>query len=339
MARVRVGLIGRGTAGKIFHAPLIRAVPDLELAAVAGSDGAAALIADPAIDLVIVATPNATHFPLAQAALEAGKHVLVDKPFAVTLEEADALIGLAADRDRLLSVFHNRRWDGDFLTVRQVLGSGALGEVILYEACWDRFRPAIKQGWREQGQGEGTGLLFDLGPHLVDQALVLFGLPDAVSADIAVQRGEAAVDDYFAVILHYGRMRAVLAASTLALLPRPRFALSGTLGAFRSFDLDTQEAALKAGMAPGAPGFGAPDMSRPPLLATADGERQPVPPLPGRWTAFYEGVSRAIRDGAPVPVDPADARTGLHLLHLARRSAAEGRRLAVSEQSSSTSGT
>lgn len=338
MGRVRVGLIGRGTAGTVFHAPLIGAVPELELVAVAGSDRAAALTENPAVDLVVVATPNHTHFPLARAALDAGKHVVIDKPFAVTVAEADALIALAAERGRVLTVFHNRRWDGDFLTARRVLDSGALGEPMLFEAHWDRFRPAIKPGWRERAGGEGAGLLFDLGPHLIDQALVLFGQPDAVSADIAVQRPEAQVDDYFALTFHYGRVRAILSASTLAARPRPRFAISGTAGALHSFALDTQEAALKAGVSPGSPGFGEADAANPPIFTDAEEYCRPVAPERGRWTDFYHAVAASILESAPVPVDPAEARAGLHLLHLARRSAAEGRRLSVSDLSSSAAG-
>ncbi|MFN3387771.1 MAG: oxidoreductase [Allosphingosinicella sp.] len=318
MGRVRVGLIGRGTAGTLFHAPLIRAVPDLELAAVAGSDGAAALIGDAAIDLVVIATPNATHFPLARAALEAGKHVVVDKPFAVTVAEADALIALAAARGRVLSVFHNRRWDGDFLTVREILDSGALGEVMLYEAHWDRFRPAIKAGWREQAQGEGAGLLFDLGPHLIDQALVLFGTPDATAADVAVQRAGAVADDYFQLTLSYGpRRRVVLGASNLIAAPRPRFAVYGTKGALITRGLDGQEAALRAGASPGDPAFGAATGHVRVTRTGADGDGEDVAVLPGRWIAYYEAMVDAIRGRGPVPVAPADAAAGLRLIEAA----------------------
>ena len=314
---IRVALLGRGMAGTSFHAPLIRAVPELELVAIAGSADAAAAIASPATDLVVVATPNASHFPLAAAALEAGKHVVVDKPFAVTLAEADSLIALAAAKGRMLTIFHNRRWDGDFLTVRALVESGRLGGIALFEAHWDRFRPTPGPGWREEADA-GAGLLWDLGPHLVDQALLLFGRPDAVAGDVAIQRRDARADDYFQVTLRYGAMRATLSASSLVAAARPRFAVHGTGGSFVKHGLDPQEAALKRGESPRAPGFGLEKAELNGLLTGADGETERVPTLPGRYLRFYEAVAAAITEGAPPPVDPADAREGLRILAVAR---------------------
>ncbi len=325
-ASLRVGLIGRGMAGTVFHAPLVRAVAAMELSAVVGSAGAAALIDDPAIDVVVVATPNRSHFALAKAALEAGKHVVVDKPFTVCVEEADELIALAAARRLVLSVFHNRRWDGDFRTVRAVLPR--LGEVTLCEMHWDRFRPAIKPGWREE-PAEGAGLFFDLAPHMIDQALVLFGMPDALTADIAAQRAGARVDDWFDLVLFYGRARVRIAASTLIAAPRPRFALFGMAGSFIKSGLDPQEAALKAGGSPSADGFGEEPEALHGSFAGLDGRAVAVPTLPGRYLGYYEQVAAAIGGGAPAPVDPAQARAGLLLMALARRSAGEGRRVEV----------
>jgi scyllo-inositol 2-dehydrogenase (NADP+) len=269
------------------------------------------------VELVVVSTPNRFHFSLARAALEAGKHVVVDKPFTVTLAEADALIALAVERGRMLTVFHNRRWDGDFLTVERLLPR--LGDIRLFEARWDRFRTAIKQGWRDV-PAEGAGLLNDLGPHMIDQALCLFGAPAAVSADLLAQREGAEVDDYFEVTLHYGRMRAILGASTLIAEPRPRFAVHGTGGSFVKHGLDPQEAELKAGFDPREAG----QDPRDGLLTLADGARETVPTERGRYLAFYEAVAAAVSGDAPPPVDPADAREGLRLIDLARRSAAEG---------------
>jgi scyllo-inositol 2-dehydrogenase (NADP+) len=323
---IRVGLLGRGMAGTVFHAPLIRAVRKLELAAAAGSAEAAAVIADPAIDLVVIATPNLSHFPLARAALEAGKHVVVDKPFAVTVQEADELIALAAARGRTLTVFHNRRWDGDFLTVRALLESGRLGETMLFEAHWDRHRASIKEGWREEA-ADGAGLLYDLGPHLIDQALLLFGAPDALAADIGVQREGAAVDDYWSITLHYGARRVTLSAAMLVAAPRPRFALHGTGGSFVKYGLDTQEAALRAGRGPGDTGFG--QSSEDGMLTTPDGVTIKIPTARGNYAEFYRAVAASLADGAPPPVDAADARDGLRLIALARQSAAERRTLSV----------
>lgn len=317
---IRAVVIGRGLGGSVFHASLIRAVPALELVGMAGAaDAGEAAVADRA-DLIVVSTPNRTHFPLARAALEAGKHVVVDKPFAVTLAEADALIALAAERRRMLTVFHNRRWDGDFLTVKRLLGDGRLGEPSLFEAHWDRFRPALREGWKAE-PSQGAGLLLDLGPHLVDQALQLFGLPEAVGADVASQRLGGRVDDYFDLTLRYGRMRARLSAASLVVEARPRFAVHGTGGSYVRHGTDPQEAQLKAGADPREIGRD----EREGVLTRADGVKQPVATERGRYLSFYEGVAAAILGAAPGPVDPADARDGLRLIEAARESAREGR--------------
>jgi scyllo-inositol 2-dehydrogenase (NADP+) len=267
----------------------------------------------------VIATPNLTHFALAEAALRAGKHVVVDKPFTVTVAEADALIDLVRAQGKVLTVFHNRRWDGDFLTVREVIGQ--LGEVMLAEMRWDRFRAGIKPGWREV-PAEGAGLLSDLGPHMIDQALLLFGRPEAVSADLASQRAAAAVDDYFELALHYGARRVLISAATLVAAPRPRFALHGTGGSFVKYGVDPQEQALKDGAIPG-------DDLQHGTLTLPDGTSAAVPTVRGDYRLFYEGVAAAILAGAPPPVDPAEARAGLELIALARQSAREGRRIAL----------
>ena len=324
---IRTGLIGHGLGGRAFHEPLIRACERLSLAGIATrrtTPDPADLIADPEIELIVVSTPNHSHFPLAKAALEAGKHVAIDKPFTVTLAEADELIALARATARVLTVFHNRRWDGDFLTVRKLLASGRLGEAMRYEAHWDRFRAAIKPGWKEQA-GPGTGLLGDLGPHLIDQALLLFGAPDAVEGDIERQRAGSEVDDYFALTLHYGKRRALLGSSLLAAAPRPRFALHGSEGSFVKYGLDPQEPQAEAGMTPTDPGFGVEEESRHGILTLADGSSETVPTERGNYLAFYDGVAAAILDGAPVPVEPADARAGLEIIELARANAREER--------------
>lgn len=340
---IQVGLIGFGLAGSAFHAPLVEAEPRMRLAAVASSrpdavrerfpdaevaPDAASLIADPAIDLVVIAAPNALHAPLARGALEAGKHVVIDKPLVADLADGQPLIDLARERGRVLSVFHNRRWDGDFLTVERLVREGRLGRIMLAEFCWDRFRPAIKRGWREE-PAVGAGLLADLGPHLVDQALRLFGTPDAVAGDLAVQREHASVDDWFALTFHYGEARFLLSASTLVADPRPRFALHGTAGSFVKYGIDPQEAHLRAGGSVGSTRFGeeAADLSG--RLTTWEGEPERVPTERGDWRRFYAGVAAAVLDGAPPPVSAADALQGLRLIELGRRSAAERRVLPV----------
>lgn len=331
---IRVGLVGYGLAGAVFHAPLIRACERMELTAILTSRDAPARVGslDELIDrsdLVVVASPNRTHFPIAKSAIEAGRHVVVDKPFTITLEEADELIALAEERRRVLSVFHNRRWDGDFLTVRDMLPR--LGEVMLFEAHWDRFRPQIKSGWRELPE-PGSGVFSDLGPHLIDQALQLFGMPDAVGADIVVQRLAAAVDDYFDVTLHYGAKRVCLRCSSLIAAPRPRFAVHGTEGSYVKNGLDPQETQLKAGLDPRDASFGLDPVDG--LLVAGDGRAEPVPTKQGNYLAFYEAVAAAILNGAPPPVSAQEARDGLALISLARQAAAEGRLLPVQGASS-----
>jgi scyllo-inositol 2-dehydrogenase (NADP+) len=332
---IRVGLIGRGLAGTVFHAPLIAATESMELVATVGSAGARDLLLDPAIDLIVVATPNASHFELARLALENGKHVIIDKPFVTSSDEADVLITLAASRGRMLTIFHNRRWDGDFLTVQEQIASGSLGEIPLFEAHWDRFRPVIKDGWKEVPKGN-VGLLWDLGPHLIDQMLVLFGNPDAVQADIASQRADALVDDYFLLTFSYGQSRVVLGASTLITHPRPRFAVHGTKGSFVKYGIDPQEAALRDCANPLAHDFGEDQPEFYGQLFSSDSDHVAVPTLRGRYLEFYEAAAASINDSGPPPVDPLDARIGIRIIEAARHSATTGQRVAFPKDLSST---
>jgi len=339
---IRTGVIGYGLGGMAFHAPLIDAVPELELAAIATSRAdqvrsrypgmavtdAAAMIADPAIELVAISTPNDSHFPLAEAALKAGKHVVIDKPFANSVADGEALMALAAERGLVLAAFHNRRWDGDFLTVQKLVESGRLGDVMLAELRWDRYRPEVTQLWRDVPD-IGSGMLADLGPHLIDQALMLFGTPEALSADIAAQRQGARTDDYFDVTLHYGRHRVILSASRLIVASRPRFALHGTEAGFVKYGLDPQEPAMKAGGSANDPDYGVEDAAQHGVLTLPDGTRETIVSERGDYKRFYSGVGRAIAEGAAPPVTAADAVLGLRIIELARRSAAEGKRVAL----------
>jgi scyllo-inositol 2-dehydrogenase (NADP+) len=339
---IRTGVIGYGLGGMAFHAPLVDAVPELELAGVATSRADAvherypgmtvttpeAMIADPSIQLIVVSTPNDSHFPLAEAALKAGKHVVIDKPFTNSVADGEALIALAKAKGLVLSAFHNRRWDGDFLTVRKLLDSGRLGDVRLAELRWDRFRPEVTTLWRDMPEA-GSGMLADLGPHLLDQALVLFGMPEALHADIAIQRDGARTDDYFVVTLHYGRKRVVCSASRLVVSPSPRFALHGTAANFVKYGLDPQEPMMKAGGSANDPAYGVEDAANYGVLNLPDGGRETVPTERGDYRRFYSGVGRAIADGAPPPVTAEDAVAGLRLMELARESSAEGRRITL----------
>ena len=318
---LRVGLIGYGYAGKTFHAPLVAAVPALSLAAVASSDASKvqadwpgmpvhadplALVARDDLDLVVIATPNDSHHALAAAALRAGRHVVVDKPFTVTLDEARELDELARRLGRVLSVFHNRRRDADFLTVQRLLREGTLGRVVEMESRFDRFRPEVKARWRERA-GAGSGLWYDLGPHLLDQALWLFGPPQGIVLDRAALRDGAVVDDWFRATLRYERLRVLLHAGTLV-ASGPRFVLHGTRGSFVKDGLDAQEDALKAGARPHWPP--GPDWGRDPgraALATPAGEELPVALEAGDYAGYYAAVAAAIRGEGPNPVPASEA--------------------------------
>jgi scyllo-inositol 2-dehydrogenase (NADP+) len=333
---IGVGLIGYGMAARSLHAPLIGAEPAMELRAVLSSDPAKVhrdlptvpvvstvddLLADDGIELVVVAAPNAVHVELAAAALRAGRHVVVDKPLTVTVAEADELIALAAAADRRLAAFHQRRWDSDYLSLALSVHSGQLGRVATYLARYDRFRPEPADRWRER-PGPGAGLLFDLGAHLVDQALLLFGLPSTVTADVGTQRPGAVVDDYFHLVLGYGPLRAILHAGSLVLAPGPRLEAHGNRGSFVSRGMDGQVAALLAGQRPGSPGWGRD--GGPATLTTVDGER-PAERVPGAYEAFYRQMAAAVLGTAPVPVPAEAARDVLRVIESARRSSAEGR--------------
>ena len=339
MHPIPTGLIGYGTAGAFFHAPLIAAAEGLRLAAIGSRrveeisrdfpearayENPQDLLSDPAIELVVIASPNDTHASLARAALDAGKHVVVDKPFTLNAAEAEALIALAAEKRRLVSVFQNRRWDNDFLTVRRLVEDGRLGEVVYFEAHFDRFRPEIKQGWRET-EVPGSGLLYDLGAHLIDQALVLFGLPRAVTADVTRQRAAAKVDDYFHVVLDYGHRRAVLHASVLVRDPGPRYLVHGDGGSFVKYGIDGQEAALREGKRPGGPGWGEDDPALFGRFTDADGTSTTIDTLPGRYTAYYDGVAAAIRGEHDLPVLAHEARDVIRVIEAAQLSARERR--------------
>jgi predicted dehydrogenase len=340
---LRVGLIGFGTAGRFFHAPLLASTPGLELAAVVTSDPARrddVLATYPGtqvvataeelwtlnLDLVVVASPNKTHVPLAQAALEAGSAVVVDKPLAITSADGRALVEEARARGKLLSVFQNRRWDGDFRTVAQLIADGRLGTVQRFESRFERWRPKLKGGWRETGgRDEGSGLLYDLGSHLVDQALTLFGPAAGVYAQADVRReGAQADDDTFIALTHVSGVRSHLWASATTASLGPRFRVLGSQGAYVTYGLDGQEDELRAGRTPRDAGFGVTPPERYGTVG-AEGDFASCPTLDGRYADYYAGIERALRGEGPVPVDPSDAVAALSVIEAARISADENR--------------
>lgn len=340
---IRTGIIGFGMAGKVFHAPFISTLPGFRLSKISTSREAAArearalypdtdivsdaasVLKDSAIDLVIICTPNAEHLPLAQAALREGKHVIVEKPFTVTSADADTLIALTRQQQRILTVHHNRRWVADYKTVKKVIAGGWLGNLATYEARYERFRPALRpQAWREETV-PGAGILYDLGAHLIDQALQLFGLPQEITADVQIQRPGGQVDDYFDLTLHYPTLRASLRAGMLVRKPGPFFSLHGDRGSFVKYGMDVQEEALKAGRTlADTPDWGAEPEH---LWGQIDTELEglsfsgAIQSEHGSFQDFFTNVQQAIWGEAGLIVTPEQARDTIRIIELALQSA------------------
>jgi predicted dehydrogenase len=348
---VRAGLIGFGLAGQAFHAPVIRAVPGMELACILERRGTQAqekypdvrvartleeLLADQTIQLCVIATPNDSHFELTRACLLAGRDVVVDKPFAPTLKESEELVRLAAARGRLLTVYQERRWDGDFVTVKKIVQSGVLGMVVEYECRFDRFRPEPKpNAWRERADQPGAGVLFDLGPHVIDQALVLFGEPRAITASAFCERETSQVDDSFDVCLEYPVLRAMVRARIIAFAPGPHFLIHGTKGSFIKYGADPQEARLRAEDIPQGADWGA-DWGEEPesLWGTLSVVGEPTAKVTterGDYRGFYANVRDAIETKAALQVTPEQALRTMRAIMLAHKSSREQRTVVWSE--------
>ncbi|MGQ0713706.1 MAG: Gfo/Idh/MocA family protein [Gemmatimonadaceae bacterium] len=346
----RVGLIGFGLAGASFHAPFIAATPELELTVIATGnperqrDAArahprAAIVTSTddlwaragELDLVVIASPNRTHAPLALEAIAHDLNVVVDKPLTRTVDEARRVIDAAADRGVMVTVFQNRRWDGDFLTVQSILANGDIGRPYRFESRFDRWRPTPKGGWRERSDPEEAGgLLYDLGSHLIDQALVLFGPPTHVYAELDRRRpGMEVDDDVFVALTHANGVRSHLFMSAVVAISGPRFRLLGSRAAYVKWGLDVQESKLRRGQLPGSTEFLDEPQDEPGKIGAEDDVRS-VPTIPGDYRRFYVGVRDALRGAAP-PVDPAHAIATLAVIDAAGRSAAEARVMRLDE--------
>ncbi len=338
---VKVGLIGYGFAGRTFHAPLIRAAPGMELYLVATSQPDVAradipgvktvaslteALMDPEVELMVIATPDAVHAEQATAALKAGKAVVIDKPFARTQADAAAVVALAAERKLFLSVFHNRRWDADFLALKREIERGRLGRVVAVESRFDRYRPTVRDRWRE---APGAGVWLDLGPHLIDQIIILFGPPVGVACSLAVQRDGGRSPDWAHAVLRYdGGLRVILNASMTVAAPEVRFAVHGTSASWLKGGLDVQEEQLKSGMTAGAPGWGV----NPRPATWVDGEtgaRSAAPGPAGDYPAYYAGVARALRGEGDNPVPPDQAMAVMRVLDAGAESARTGREVLI----------
>ncbi len=344
---INVGLMGFGLAGRSFHAPVISAVPGLRLAAILqrrGSEAAEAypnarivrsldeLLALPDIRLIVIATPNETHYPFARQCLAAGRDVVVDKPFATTLDEAVDLVQFAKQSGRLLTVYQNRRYDGDFQAILQLVAAGTLGRIVRFETHYDRYRPLLRpSAWREQAV-PGAGILFDIAPHLIDHALLLFGRPQAVTADVRAEREGALADDAFDILLHYpSNMRAALGSSILAVTQRPRFLLFGTQGAFTKHTFDPQENNLRRGEIPKDAPWGAEPEENWGLLTlpNADGTttQRRIPSATGDYRDYYANIRDTLLGCAMPAVTHQQALDVMQILELARESSATRRTL------------
>ena len=342
MDKIRIGLAAYGMSGQIFHAPFISTNPHFELAAITERSKSLSrekypdvsivrsfdeLISRIELDLIVVNTPDITHYEYARRALEAGKHVVVEKPFTITVAEGEELVALAAERGLMLSVYQNRRWDCDFLTVKEILAKGLLGRLVEFESTFPRYRNYIKPNtWKETGES-GGGLTYNLGAHVIDQVVQLFGMPDAVFADIATLRDGGKVDDYFIIHLlkpsKAPEVRVTLKASYLMCESEPRFVLHGTEGSYVKYGLDPQEADLTKGLLPDVPHWGEEDKAFWGTLHTERNGRtvrEKYPTLPGNYAAFYENIYQHIRNGEVLKSDASGVVGVIQLIEAAKES-------------------
>ncbi|MBK6389272.1 MAG: Gfo/Idh/MocA family oxidoreductase [Saprospiraceae bacterium] len=343
MNQINTALCSYGMSGTVFHAPFISIHPGFNFYGVWERSKNLAqekypavkvfrtyeeMLMDPAVELVVVNTPSYTHYDYAKQALVAGKNVIVEKPFTATVEQARELVSIAKENGLKLSVFQNRRWDSDFLTVKSVLDSGVLGDILEAEFHYDRYNLVLSPKAHKETPGPAVGGLYDLGPHLIDQALVLFGMPERVFADIMMTRPGSKVDDYFEILLYYPQMRVRLKSGYQFREPIPSFALHGSNGSFLKSRADVQETRLQAGVSPTADDWGVEPVSQQGLLhATIDGTvfRGMIPTLPGNYLNYYDGVYKAFRLGDALPVSGVDGLNVITIIASSQKSNAEKR--------------
>lgn len=353
MKQVNVGLLGFGLSGRVFHAPIFTCVDGFNLSKIytrsddkkdlAASlypdatvvDNVESIIDDPNIDLIVISLPNTAHYEMAERSLIAGKHVVVEKPFTTKYEDATALINIAKEEDKLLSVYHNRRFDGDFLTLQKIIGSKKLGTIREFESHYDKFVNTTDSGrWREAIL-PGSGMLFDLGSHLIDQAVQLFGMPKEVYADICIQRPNGLVDDHFEIIFYYTDLKVTLKTSMLVKEDLPRFILQGDAGSYVKYGFDPQEDELRQGIRPDewedwgteeAKSFGTLN-----YIENGLNIRGTVETLPGDYRLYYKNIYKAITEGAPLTVTTEQARNIIKLIEIAKESNKEKRRVSLEE--------
>jgi len=340
---INTGLCSFGMSGWVFHAPFIQVHPGFNLYSVwERTKNLAAekypgiktfrtleeMLADDSLELVVVNTPNFTHYDFAKKILQSGKHVIIEKPFTVTVAEGEELIALAAKQNKKISVYQNRRYDSDYKTVKKILGDGSLGNIVEAEIHYDRFKTELSPKQHKETPGPGTGCLYDLGSHLIDQALQLFGKPQAVFADIVVMRPVSKVDDYFELLLYYPSHRVRVKASYQVREALPGYVFHGSKGSFIKPKTDVQETMLQAGKIPGGQDWGIEPENEKGLLHTEkDGKviKEYVPSLQGNYGEYYEGMFNAIRKNAPVPVSAEDGLKVIKIIEAAFKSSKEKR--------------
>lgn len=334
---IRVGLVGFGHGSSVFHAPLLQSVGGrfiiTHVLERSTNKSEAAVEPKPQIvrsmddllaadvQLIVISTPTHVHFEQAKQAIIAKRHVVVDKPLCITAQQAQELLELASAHGVLFTVFQNRRWDGDFLTIKKLIANRSLGDVKKYEAHYDRYRPTLKGSWKEQ-PGLGGGVLYDLGAHLVDQAIQLFGTPDSVTADVQVQRDGANDDDYFRLELHYVQRPDLLVILTAGMLVKeagPKYVVEGSQGSYVKYNEDVQEDSLRAGMRPGDVNWGCEPESAYGTLTKVNGESEVIQTLPGSYEVYYSNVADAILNGEELVVDPKDIVEQIRILEDAKK--------------------
>ncbi|GGI13269.1 oxidoreductase [Gottfriedia solisilvae] len=340
MKKINVGLVGYGLSGATFHAPLLSVLEEFKVLKVVSSNKEKVLqdlsdvevvksldevLEDQAIDLVVITTPSGLHYEMAKQSLIAGKHVILEKPMVVETQEAEDLIKIAEEKNLLLSVYHNRRWDNDYLTVKKLVSEGVLGEINTYQVHFDRFRPEVRDRWREK-QGPGSGTLYDLGSHLIDQALQLFGMPKFILADVFAQRENGETDDYFHLTLGYEKLRVILHSGSIVPSNGPRFQVHGSKGSFIKYGLDGQEDALKSGKKPINDSWGADDPQFYGNLNTIDGEKvksETIETVHGSYLTYYKKIAESINDGKSVPVSGQEGLLVIKIIEAAQKSSLE----------------
>jgi scyllo-inositol 2-dehydrogenase (NADP+) len=329
---IKTALLSYGMSGEVFHGPLLAVHQGFEVVSVFHRSQSKqpahkfpvvndvnSILSDPSVELVIVNTPDQTHYPYAMEVLAAGKHVVVEKPFTLSSKEADELIALAKQKKRVLTVFQSRRWDGGFLTVQKILKDKMLGRVVEFEIHYDRYRNFIQQGtWKEQ-EDLGTGILYNLGSHMLDQVLVLFGKPDYADARMGIQRTGGRVTDYYDIRLEYPGLNVIVKSSYLVREPGPMYRINGTQGSFVKYGIDPQEQALKEKQVPGSAGWGAdPKEYWGKLNTTFNGEEinTAVETFPGNYLSFYTNLFDVIRGNSDLVVKPEEARNVIRLIEM-----------------------